>query len=142
MAAMTPDELREFLLSTPRTAKLATVRRDGRPHVAPVWFDLDTDGTWVFMTGRKTAKGQALLRDPRACLCVDDDQPPYSFVIVDGTATLSEDLEEMLGWSIRIAGRYLGADKAESFGRRNAVPGELLVRVTPTKVVAQKAIAD
>ena len=35
----------------------------------------------------------------------------------------------------------MGADQAEEFGRRNAVPGELLVRVTPSKVVALRNIA-
>jgi hypothetical protein len=39
-------------------------------------------------------------------------------------------------------GRYMGAEQAEAFGRRNAVPTELLVRVTPTKVVAQTGISD
>jgi hypothetical protein len=36
----------------------------------------------------------------------------------------------------------MGAEQAEAFGRRNAVPTELLVRVTPTKVVAQTGISD
>jgi hypothetical protein len=45
-------------------------------------------------------------------------------------------------WASRIGGRYMGADKAEAFGRRNAVPGELLVRLRPGKVAAQAGIAD
>ena len=35
MQTMTADEARAFLLERPRTAKLATVRADGRPHVHP-----------------------------------------------------------------------------------------------------------
>ena len=35
-----------------------------------------------------------------------------------------------------------GADRAEEFGRRNGVPGELIVRVTPTKVIAVFNLAD
>jgi hypothetical protein len=30
----------------------------------------------------------------------------------------------------------MGPDRAEEFGRRNAVPGELLVRIRPVKVLA------
>lgn len=41
-----------------------------------------------------------------------------------------------------IAGRYMGAERAEEYGRRNAMPGELLVRITPNHVVAQADIAD
>ena len=49
---------------------------------------------------------------------------------------------EMLRWATRIGGRYMGAAAASAFGQRNAVPGELLVRLRPTQVVARAAIAD
>jgi len=61
---------------------------------------------------------------------------------VEGKVDMSEDLDEMLVWATRIGGRYMGADKAEAYGRRNAVPGELLVRLRPTHVVARADIAD
>ena len=121
---------------------LATVRPDGRPHVAPVWIVVDDDDTVVFTTGAATVKGRAVQADPRVALCVDDDQPPFAYVLVEGTAEVSTDLEEMLLWATRIGGRYMGEARAEAFGRRNAVEGELLVRVTPTRVVARKNISD
>jgi len=134
---MTDDEVRAFLLGVPaRTAKVATTRPDGRPHVAPVWFDLDDDGTVVFTTGEGTAKGVGLAADPRIALCVDDERPPFAFVLIEGTAQVSRDPGELLAWATRIAGRYVGEDRAEAFGRRNAVPEELLVRVRPARVVA------
>lgn len=140
---MTDEQARAFLMEGTRTGKLATVRADGRPHVAPIWFVVDDgDGSIVFNTGRDTAKGTALRRDGRAALCVDDDRPPFSFVVVEGTAELSEDLDEMRAWATRIAARYMGPEQAEAFGRRNAVPGELLVRLVPTKVVGRRDIAD
>jgi PPOX class probable F420-dependent enzyme len=139
---MTDDELRAFLSHGTRTGKLGTTRADGRPHVAPIWFVLDDDGTVVFMTGRRTVKGTALRHDPRACLCVDDEAPPFAFVVIEGAVELSEDLDEMLPWSIKIARRYMGDDQAEQFGRRNAVAGEMLVRLPLTKVVALFDIAD
>ena len=139
---MTPDETREFLLSEPaRTAKLATVSKDGAPHVVPVWFDLDGERI-VFTTGEDTAKGRAIQRDGRVALCVDDERPPFSYVMVRGTAEISRDQEDLLRWSTRIGGRYMGAERAEAFGRRNAVPTELLVRVTPDRVLARAGIAD
>ncbi len=131
---MTGDEVRTFLTSGQRTGKVATTRADGRPHLAPVWFVLDGDDL-VFMTGANTVKGRSLARDPRLSLVVDLEEPPYAFVMVEGTATLSDDLAAMLPLSIAIARRYVAPDQAEQFGRRNAVEGELLVRVTPTKVV-------
>ena len=121
---------------------LATVRPDGRPHVAPVWIALDDDDCIVFTTGADTVKGRAVQADGRVALCVDDDQPPFSYVLVEGTAEVSTDRDEMLLWATRIGGRYMGAGQAEQFGRRNAVEGELLVRVRPTRVVARKNISD
>ena len=141
MPVMTPDEWRAFLRSPARTARVATVRQDGSPHIAPVWFDLDGDDL-VFTTGRDSVKGRILRRDPRVSICVDDDQPPFAFVIVEGTATLSEDPEQLLMWATRLGGRYMGADVAEEYGTRNGGPGELLVRVRPTRVVAATGVAD
>jgi PPOX class probable F420-dependent enzyme len=139
---MSESEWRAFVTEGTRTGKLATTRLDGRPHVAPVWFDLDDDGTVVFTTGADTLKGKALRRDPRVAMCVDDETPPFAFVLVEGTAELSEDPDAVLEWATRIGGRYMGAELAEAYGKRNAVPGELLVRVTPNHVVARAEIAD
>lgn len=131
----------QFLSAGTRTGMLGYVASDGRPLVAPVWF-LVEDGRLVFNTGRETSKGRALARDSRVVLCVDDPHPPYSFVQVQGVATVSEDPRELLDTATRIGARYMGADRAEQFGRRNAVPGELVVRVHPTKVITGFDIAD
>ncbi len=132
---MSDAKYRAFLSEGTRTGKLATAREDGRPHVVPIWFVLDGDDV-IFMTGRESVKGRAIRRDERVALCVDDENPPYAFALIEGTATTSEDPDEMLGWSTRIAARNVGEEKAEEFGRRNAVPGELLARLTPTKIVS------
>jgi PPOX class probable F420-dependent enzyme len=139
---MTEDEWRNFVSEGTRTGKLATVREDGSATVVPVWFVLDTDGSFVFMTGSSSAKGKAMRRDPRVALLVDDERPPFSFVLVRGEVTISEDLDAMLPWSIRIAARYMGADRSEEYGRRNAVAGEVLVRLPPHTVVATAGVAD
>ena len=138
---MTAAERREFLLAGTRTAKLATVRRDGRPHVVPVWFDLDGDDV-IFTTGADTVKGNAIRREGRVCLCVDEERPPYAFVTIAGPAAVSEDPGELLRWAIRIGGRYMGTERAAEYGRRNAVPGELLVRVRPEHVLARAGVAE
>jgi PPOX class probable F420-dependent enzyme len=138
---MTDGERRGFLSAGARTGKLATVRADGRPHVAAIWFVPDGDDV-VFMTGRDTVKGRNLRRDLRASLLVDDETPPFSWVRIDGTAEIAEDLDEMLVWSTRIAARYMGAGRAEEYGRRNAVPGELLVRLRAAHMASEAGVAD
>ncbi len=138
---MSKDEYLAFLSAGTRTGKLATAGRDGRPHVAPIWFILDGE-TLVFTTGRDTVKGRRIRRDPRVALVVDDETPPYAYVLVEGTVETSLCPPDMLDWTTRIGARYMGADRANEYGQRNAAPEELLVRLTPTKVIATKGVAD
>ncbi len=138
---MTEAEWRAFVSEGTRTAKLAVTRRDGSPHVVPVWIVLDGDDV-AFTTAADTIKGKAIRRDGRVSICVDDDRPPYAFVRIDGTARWNEDAAERLRLATAIGGRYMGPQRAEEFGRRNAVPGELLVRVTPERVVARSGVTD
>ena len=135
MADLSDPDLRAFLSAGTRTGKIGWTAKDGRPLVAPIWFLLEGD-TIVFNTGADTAKGRALARDPRAVLCVDLQEPPYAFVQVQGSVTLSEDLDELRRTATALGARYMGDDRAEEFGARNGVPGELVVRLHPSKVVA------
>jgi PPOX class probable F420-dependent enzyme len=138
---MSDDERRAFLAEGTRTGKLAVVRKDGSPHVVPVWFVLDGDDL-VFTTNADTIKGKALRRDGRAAICVDMERSPYAYVLVAGEVEISTDLDEMLGWATKIAARYEGEESAEEFGRRNAVEGELLVRLRPERIVAIDYVDD
>ena len=134
-----------------RTAKLAVVRKDGSPHVAPVWVALDrrpdagggadVHPDIVFMTSAGTLKGRCILRDPRVSMCFDDERPPFSFVTISGPVTTSTDPEELLHWAMLIGGRYMGTEQAEAYGRRNAVPPEMVVRLRPERVVAKVDVA-
>ncbi|RMF00065.1 MAG: PPOX class F420-dependent oxidoreductase [Chloroflexi bacterium] len=140
MENMTPAEVKTFLMGQVKTGKLATVRADGRPHVVPVWFTMDGDDL-LFNTWHTSVKAKNMQRDPRVCICVDDEAPPFSFVQIEGTVTFSDDLAEIRHWATEIGGRYMGAEQAQAFGERNGVPGELLVRVTPTKILAKKNVS-
>ena len=137
---MTREQIRAFLTEGTRTGKLATTRKDGRPHVVPVWFVLDGEDV-VFTTGAETVKGRNIRRDGRISMLVDDERPPFAFVQLNGTATWEDNPSNMLDWATRIAARYMGEDQAEAFGRRNAVPGELLVRFSPDRTVAEANVA-
>src|SRR5207253_11048860 len=86
---MSDEEIRAFLTSSPpHTGKVATVREDGRPHVAPVWYAVDNDGSICFTTGESTVKGRNLRRTGYAAMSVDDERPPFFFVMLEGTVTL------------------------------------------------------
>lgn len=141
MKKMTKTECIEFLTQGARTGKLATVRPNGRPHVVPIWFELDGDEI-IFTTWHTTVKAANIRHNAHVALCVDNEQPPFDFVMVEGTAVLSDELSALRHWATRIAARYMGEAVAEAYGRRNGVPGELLVRVRVSKWIGRKNIAD
>jgi PPOX class probable F420-dependent enzyme len=141
---MSREEWLAFVLHETRTGKLGITRANGAPHVTPVWFLIDEtpDGDEVvFTTNEVGVKAKALRRDPRFAICVDDQTRPYSFVLIEAEATLSEDLDAMLVWATRLGTRYMGAEAGEQFGLRNAVPGELLVRGRIHRVTAQADVS-
>ena len=141
MREMTERERREFLAAGTRTGKLATVRTDGAPHCAPIWFVLDGDDL-LFMTWHESIKGRSLQQDRRVALVVDDDAFPYAFVLVEGTVTILTDDATRRLWSERIARRYVPPDLVGQVASRNDQPGELVLRITPTRVVARAAMAE
>jgi PPOX class probable F420-dependent enzyme len=140
MTTMTRSDAIEFLSTGTRTGKLATSSPSGRPHVAPIWFVVDGDDL-VFNTGAESAKGRNLRSNPQASLAVDVDVFPYSFVIVRGTVSIDEHATDLLAWSTAIAARYVPDGKAEAFGERNAVDGELLVRLHIDRIIGERDIA-
>jgi PPOX class probable F420-dependent enzyme len=134
-------EALDWAFAQARTAKLATVTAKGAPHVAPVWVVRDGDTIW-FNTGKGTSKGKAIARDPRISMCFDDETPPFTYVIVDGTAEIVTDRDKVKEYATRIGGRYMGDDVAERYGERNSHPDELLIEVTVTKAHGWADIAD
>lgn len=140
MANIFTPEQKDFLLYQTRTGKLATVRKDGSPNIVPIWFVLDEE-TIIFTTEKSSAKAANMRRDPRVTLCVDDERPPFAYIQVQGTVTLTENDRDLLHWATLIGGRYMGKERAEEYGKRNAVESELIVRLTPTRIIFQKDIA-
>ena len=121
MATMTTQQWHDFVMTGTRTGKLAVTLRDGRPYVTPIWFVLDGDDV-VLTTGSTSVKNRVLRRDPRVSLCVDDENPPYSFVVISGEATISEDPDQLLHWATVLGSRYMGAERGAEYGARNGCP--------------------
>ena len=135
------DDVIAFISEGTRTGKLGYTASDGRPLVAPIWFVVD-NGELAFNTGKNTAKGRALARDSRAVICVDDRGRPTRSCKSRGIASISEDPEDLLDIATRTGARYMGPDRAEEYGRRNGVPGELVVRLRPSKVLKAFDLAE
>ena len=154
MAEMSKKEIRKFLMQGTFTGKLATVKKDGSSHIVPIWFVLDgssnkggsgrkgKDEDIIFTTDSTSVKAKNIQHDNRVSICVDDQTPPFSFVVVYGTAKIHlYKQRELFRFATKIARRYMGKENAELYGRRNSTEGEVLVRIKPTRIIAEKDIA-
>jgi PPOX class probable F420-dependent enzyme len=155
MAEMSKKQISKFLMQGTFTGKLATVKKDGSSHIVPIWFVLDggkkkksatgrraKDDDIIFTTNGTSVKAKNIQRDSRVSICVDDQTPPFSFVVVYGTAKIHRYKQrELFRFATKIAQRYMGKEKAELYGRRNSTEGEVLVRIKPTRIIAEKDIA-
>jgi len=138
---MTGDEILAYIDEKPRTAHIATVREDGRPHVATIWVMRDGDEI-VFTTWHTSVKGRNLARTGQAALSIDDTSEGSSCVAIEGTVTIDPDPAQSRHWAKRLGGRYMGADRAEEFGERNGVPGEVVCRLCPTHMSGMRGVTD
>jgi PPOX class probable F420-dependent enzyme len=148
MTEMFKAEIARFLMHGTFTGKLATVKKDGSSHVVPIWFVLDNGkgrskvGDIIFTTGETSVKANNIQRDNRVSICVDDQKPPFSFVTIYGTAKIYPyKQKEALKWATKIAERYMGKKNAETYGRINGGEGAVVVRINPTRVIAEKDIS-
>jgi PPOX class probable F420-dependent enzyme len=150
---MNPEEIKNFLNLGTMTAKVSTASLDSTPHVAPVWFVVDYDPrsssgdkdfTIIFTTSYDSVKARHLTSNPKICLCVDDQKPPFSFIIFNGIAEIDQhpNYDELLRLTSRIAERYMGKENAEKYGKRNAVKGECIIKIKPRKIIAQKNVSE
>ena len=149
MTEMSKAEIGRYLMQGTFTGKLGTIRKDGSSHVVPFWFVLDNRnsrgqiGDIILTTGDTSVKAQNIQRDNRVSICVDDQIPPFSFVTIFGSAKIQPyKQKEVLKWATKIAERYMGKNNAEAYGKRNSEEGLVLVRIKPTRIIAEKDIAS
>ena len=118
-----------FIASHPR-AVLATTRRDGRPQLSPVVAAVDDAGRVLISTRETAVKAKNLARDPRAALCVMNDQFFGEWVQAEGTAELvhlPEALPILEDYYRRISGEHPDwADYRDAMIREK----RLIVRIT------------
>ena len=82
--AFEPADIEPFVAAA-RIAILSYVRLDGRPGQVPIWY-VHRDGALFLSTDDGSAKHRALLRDPRVCVTIQDERPPYRAIIFDAVA--------------------------------------------------------
>jgi PPOX class probable F420-dependent enzyme len=130
--AFEPAALERFV-AAPRVAILSYSRRDGRPNQVPIWYAY-RDGNFLILTSATSPKAKALARDPRVCLTIQDETPPYRAVIIDGRVTLTA-AEVTGGLHTELATRYFGKlggrEYEKMVAEENMKTGVTLITLVP-----------
>ena len=117
----------------PYIATLATLRQDGSPHTAPVWYRYEGSAFFV-LTDEGSQKHKNVMRDPRVELCIDDrERAPFHTVIVRGRATVLP--HPGPEWRLALAVRYLGEERGRRYTESEGDGGGVMIRVDPEKIV-------
>ncbi len=112
-----PGAIEPFVRAA-RIAVLAYVRADGRPNQSPIWYTY-RDGAFVMSTVTGSPKHRALVRDPRVCLTIQDERPPYRAIIADGNVELAP-LDSTDDPTSGMALRYFGRAGAAAYDKLTA----------------------
>ena len=128
-------QVREFL-SNSYIAKLATVNKDGSPHLTFVWFELNGDDILVSVTTDRV-KTKNVLLDPRVTIAIDNSANGRQWVIVRALATIETD--GSLALRERLAPRFVGPEQQAAYIQQARLQLEprVVMRITPTKVLTQ-----
>jgi PPOX class probable F420-dependent enzyme len=105
---MSDEEIRDYVLRS-RTATMATLGPDGRPHLVAMWFAV-LDGVVWFETKTRSQKAVNLRRDPRLTVLIEDGET-YDVlrgVSLEGRATISEDPDDLWRVGVDVWERYNG----------------------------------
>ncbi len=105
---MSDREIRDYVLRS-RTATMATLGSDGRPHLVAMWFAV-LDGSIWFETKTRSQKAVNLRRDPRLTVLIEDGAT-YDVlrgVSLEGRATISEDPDDLWRVGVDVWERYNG----------------------------------
>lgn len=111
---MSRAQIDEFLEGV-HIARVATVRPDGRPHVAPIWFLWDGDYLY-FETEDHTVKARNLRKNRNLAITIDISAGGLrlKYVILEGRAELIEDLVKVKKITRSIFQRYVGREGLET----------------------------
>ncbi len=133
MPVMSQSQMEEFLRA-PRIAHFITLRSDGSPHVAPVWYEY-VDGEFLVWTSRRFRKVRNIEGDARIALSIASEDQPYRYVVAEGEVTVSD--ADVWDIGLSIATRYEGAEGAAAFLEEYYEEGQSVVlRLTPRRVMS------
>jgi nitroimidazol reductase NimA-like FMN-containing flavoprotein (pyridoxamine 5'-phosphate oxidase superfamily) len=138
MPQLTKPEI-DQLLATAIIARLATVKPDGSPYIAPVWESWDGESMYIIPRG-KSKFVEYIKANPRVAIsCADDINPDHSRVLLEGTIEIVEGPVRMEGLGLEIGTemvqRYSG-EAGLAYLEKTRDNLRYLLKLTPDKITS------
>ena len=122
-------EQREAFLAGLHVGILSIQRDDKGPLALPIWYQYE-EGQVLIHIARDSVKAKLLRRHGRATMTVQDETPPYRYVMVEGPVTVAHEGRDISSMAIR----YLGDELGRQYAADNPVTDESVVaRLTPER---------
>ena len=135
---MTDAEATDFLAGNLKV-QVATVGKDGAPHLTTLWFAVH-QGLWLFETYGKSQKVVNMRRDPRVAVLAEQGTSYAELrgVSVQGRAEIVDAGDELLRlMEVIVARNHRALDEAEVAKIAAAMAQKrVVVRVRPDKVIS------
>ncbi len=129
--SMTKEEMEEFL-SEGHIARIATVKKDGSPHITPVWF-LWEDEELIIVTYKGSAKVRNIKANNRVAVVIDTAGPGRG-VIMEGKARISVDGMEQV--TRKISAKYVKPEELDDYVESVLKTPMMVIRISPKKVIS------
>lgn len=135
MAVLSKPRLDRFLKQSSLIATLATLDRDGRPYLVPVWYEWDGTSLWI-VSKPKAEYVENLRRNPQAAVSIATPKLPYMRVYVQGRARLIKTAKDWLPMGRRMAARYLGKAEGRSYIEKTKDWTRIYIKIKPVRIVS------
>ena len=130
---MNPQEITTSL-AAPHIAVVATISRNGQPHLTPNWYRYDGQ-VLTLITRKDRLKYLNLQRDPRISVCIYDPPVASTYVVISGTVTCSD--QDIWDEARRIIARYRAPNEVDDYLARWNTEPRVLITVTPERIATR-----
>ena len=130
---MNSQEITAYLAAS-HIAVVATINRNGQPHLTPNWYRYDGK-VLTLITRKDRLKYRNLQRDHRISVCVYDPPVASNYVVISGTATCND--HDIWDEARRIIERYRAPGEVDDYLVRWKTEPRVLITVTPERITTR-----
>jgi len=121
------------VIKEPNISIVCTLRKDGSPHMTPVWHILYENFVFIVIE-QSSVKAKNLRFDERISLCIATETKPQKWVQINGKALLSKDnIPELVNL---MSDNYLGKNEGIEYSKKVLIELDfIVVKILPNNII-------